>query len=408
MAKHELTMSVFISSTGEMATEREICLEIIDEINNIRGAREGFILKPLNWQSSVTSDFGAPPQEIINEQIGDDYDVFIGFVCSRFGTPTKNYESGTQEEFERALQRRLKDPESVKLSFFFKDPKSSDLDLNARELLRIEDFRDGISDQGLFKNFQDSSEFRSQVTASLSRHVDKILDELVLPAAPNSKISSSQAQGKPSSALVTVDEYDPDLGIMELLDVTDELQAAITSRWSEMGAATERLGNRISTRVTELSSVPRLPDGSQDRRKVKIVLDKIAAEMDRHSSILEREIQAAKKESTDFFRLTQRIVLISAEDGMATSEEVSALRETYQTLQMTVVMTSGQFVELKEAISNVPRLTSRINQARRRSEKSMRGLIKTLESFNSGISAVLASLDSEVTRRLGCPPITSP
>ena len=48
--------------------------------------------------------FGTDPQGVVNEEIGDDYEIFIGPLWSRFGTPTPRAFSGTQEEFERVYE----------------------------------------------------------------------------------------------------------------------------------------------------------------------------------------------------------------------------------------------------------------------------------------------------------------
>ena len=56
-------------------------------------------------KKDVRSDIGLglEAQEVIDENIGD-YDLFIGILWKRFGTPTKTHESGTQQEFENALK----------------------------------------------------------------------------------------------------------------------------------------------------------------------------------------------------------------------------------------------------------------------------------------------------------------
>ena len=46
---------------------------------------------------------GGEPEVLINDQIGK-YDIFLGVMWRRFGTPTGVAESGTEEEFRRALE----------------------------------------------------------------------------------------------------------------------------------------------------------------------------------------------------------------------------------------------------------------------------------------------------------------
>ena len=50
---------------------------------------------------------GSDPQQIINSQVSDEYDIFIGILWTRFGTPTERAGSGTEEEFSWSLLEPL-------------------------------------------------------------------------------------------------------------------------------------------------------------------------------------------------------------------------------------------------------------------------------------------------------------
>ena len=57
------------------------------------------------------------PQGIINKQIGE-YDIFIGMMWKRFGTPTGKAGSGTEEEFRLAYEY-WETTKSVMILFYF-------------------------------------------------------------------------------------------------------------------------------------------------------------------------------------------------------------------------------------------------------------------------------------------------
>ncbi|MYD31374.1 MAG: DUF4062 domain-containing protein, partial [Nitrospira sp. SB0661_bin_20] len=59
----------------------------------------------VRWETRTTPGFGKDPQDVINKQISDAYDIFIGIMWTRFGTPTPRAGSGTEEEFLRAYDR---------------------------------------------------------------------------------------------------------------------------------------------------------------------------------------------------------------------------------------------------------------------------------------------------------------
>ncbi|SHF15657.1 protein of unknown function [Litoreibacter ascidiaceicola] len=396
MVKTKTEVSVFISSTSEMDAEREICLEVIDDLNRIRGRNESFILAPLNWKRDVSSEFGAAPQQIVNSQIGDEYDIFIGFLCSRFGTPTEEYESGTQEEFERAMLRKASEPNTLGVSFFFKDPREAEAPPKARELVKIEDFRESISDQGVFKDFHDGPTFRQHVQDALSDHIDRILSS-------KDSISSNSARRSNSvtthtTELVTIDQYDPDIGVLELVELTQEYASSLETIWTEIGGATQRLGEKIKVRTAELSDLPKDLNGNKDPKKVKPVLNRIAAEMDRYSVIVERSLPDLSKLARDFVVVTERAALMSSEDGLETKENIEALVSTYDYLRSTLMIAIGQVEGFQNSMSSIPRMTTRLNQARRRVETTTKQLISSMRDFETNLSLSSSSIVEEIAR----------
>lgn len=55
---------------------------------------------------------------MINEQIGD-YDIFVGIMKHKFGSPTLYADSGTEEEFNRAYDNYKNDGTCKNLMLFF-------------------------------------------------------------------------------------------------------------------------------------------------------------------------------------------------------------------------------------------------------------------------------------------------
>jgi hypothetical protein len=76
----------------------------------------GYSLELLRWETHVTPG-GGRPQALINEQIGS-YDLFVGIMWRRFGTPTGVAGSGTEEEYRRAYELWEKN-NSMPLMFYF-------------------------------------------------------------------------------------------------------------------------------------------------------------------------------------------------------------------------------------------------------------------------------------------------
>ena len=119
----------FISSPGDCTSEREICENVIEEINNGFAQHLGINFKTFKWEYDVLPDMGKNGQEIIDEYIKkSDYDVFVGIMKNRFGHPTKKAGSGTEHEFNDALERKKKSNNSVPKMLFFFGKEDVDID----------------------------------------------------------------------------------------------------------------------------------------------------------------------------------------------------------------------------------------------------------------------------------------
>ena len=82
---------------------------MVDRLNpTIRAA--GWTVELLGWEDRLPG-FGRP-QAQINDDV-DACDLFLGVLWRRWGSSTGEFESGFEEEFERAIgrQRRSKSPE---------------------------------------------------------------------------------------------------------------------------------------------------------------------------------------------------------------------------------------------------------------------------------------------------------
>lgn len=149
---------LFLASPGDTSDQRVAAKEVIEEINTVFGRKEEFTIQLLNWEDSVYSSVGQDGQDVINRQIGEDYDIFVGIMWKKFGSPTKRFGSGTEEEFNIAYER-LKNHGNLQLMFFFNStsiPQDSDFN----QFRKVQDFRKSLEDFGvLYKTFTTNEDF---------------------------------------------------------------------------------------------------------------------------------------------------------------------------------------------------------------------------------------------------------
>lgn len=167
MAQLVTKLRVFIASPDDVGQERKKMEEIMAELNHGIAAEKNIVLELIRWETHTWPGFGRDAQDVINEQV-EPYDIFIGIMWNRFGTPTNVAQSGTVEEFERAyaLWKTHKQP---KLLFYFNRTPS---DFNNIESLnqkqKVLEFKLLLQSLGAFYWEYDSVD---SFTKEISRHL---------------------------------------------------------------------------------------------------------------------------------------------------------------------------------------------------------------------------------------------
>lgn len=173
MPRTVVAYKVFLASPGDVKEERIIVKKVIDLYNQIHSC-DNIKLELLCWEDSTHPSFGDYPQDVVNSQIGDDYDVFIGILWARFGTPTFKYESGTEEEFYRAYER-YKNGDSIELMVYRKDESISPSSIDVEQLQKINRF---TSEVGKLGGYYFTFTVENQFQEMLLKHLDMVIRDM--------------------------------------------------------------------------------------------------------------------------------------------------------------------------------------------------------------------------------------
>ena len=211
---------VFLASPGDLVAEREIVEELVNELNGIWGHKVGVTLRLVRWERDVRPGVGDDAQAVVNSQVPGDYEVFIGLLWGRFGTPTLRYSSGTQEEFERAIARR-KESGSPEIMMYFKDAPLRPLAIETGQVAQVQAFRESLDKRGvLYRTFEDQSGFQSTLRANLALLVQQLADRRA--AAP------AVGVGTPTLRQLPPRDTTDDLGYFDHLENYSQRMAAKT------------------------------------------------------------------------------------------------------------------------------------------------------------------------------------
>ena len=121
-------IKVFLASPMDLPDEREQFRRAIGKINATIGKASDVEYEVICWENDTVPGFGEDAQDVVNKQIKAEYDIFVCMFKSRLGTPTGRYASGTVEEYERAIHRRIHRTNLDIMAYFFEcDDLSSEM-----------------------------------------------------------------------------------------------------------------------------------------------------------------------------------------------------------------------------------------------------------------------------------------
>jgi len=172
-------LKIFVASPGDVSQERDIVSVVVQELRRTIGDIRDVELDTVRWETHAWPDVGEDAQDVINDQIGE-YDILVGVMWKRFGTPTKRAKSGTGEEFERAYEffTRFGRP---KIMFYFRTtpfyPKDEKELTQIRKVLR---FRKKLERLGvLFWEYDKPIDFERDVREHLIRQILELTEKPV-------------------------------------------------------------------------------------------------------------------------------------------------------------------------------------------------------------------------------------
>jgi kumamolisin len=167
-------LRIFAASPSELQQERESVADAKDDLRELADFA-GIALDVVDWHS-VMPGAGRPEQVILDQIAPSTWDVFVGILWHRFGTPPQKkgarrvYESGTEEEFQLAwkLWKKHGRPRVM----FYRCTRDLPFDADPKQLARVQKFfahfkADGAH-PGLYRDFDTPGAFDRLIHADLT------------------------------------------------------------------------------------------------------------------------------------------------------------------------------------------------------------------------------------------------
>jgi len=177
-------LRIFLASPGELQEERNIVSLVVDELQRTIGKMMQVEIELIRWETDAWPDVGKDAQDVINKEIGD-YDILVGMMWKRFGTPTKNAKSGTEEEFERAY-RYFKEYNRPKIMFYFRVAPFYTKDLKEfSQFQKVLRFRKKLEKLGVFFwEYNEPIDFERRIREHLIKQTNELARKPEKSVAP--------------------------------------------------------------------------------------------------------------------------------------------------------------------------------------------------------------------------------
>lgn len=192
MAQNVTLYNLLISCPGDIKEEVMLIESSVEEFNELYAETLGITIKTRHWSKSSYARSGGKSQALLNEQFVSKCDAAVAIFWTRFGSPTDEYGSGTEEEIEIMLQS------GKQVFMYFSDKPISPSEMNSDGYKKIQVFRNKYADRGLYSTYSSNEEFRKMFFAHLSMHflAAKKIDETVTEHFSKLKLLGIDENGK--------------------------------------------------------------------------------------------------------------------------------------------------------------------------------------------------------------------
>ena len=396
MPRQETILQVFVASPSDLFDERAALEEVIRELNSTWSRALAYRLDLVRWETHAVPGFGRDSQDVINRSVPQDYDIFIGMLWSRFGTPTSRAESGTQEEFHTALTRYRDDPSSVRIMFYFKDEPLAPSEMDPEQLRQIQAFRTSLGDLGgLYWKFHTVEEFQNLVRVHLSR----VVQDWGQAAAGMSTTTPRDQLTTPVLPVVTAvePEQEDEEGLLDFVDQANDAFIKLTELAGRMTAALKEIGEKMSQRTQEIHELH--PErGSYDVKAAKRIGARAAGDLSEYAARTEVDVPIFADALATAMASLGRAASISIEFDRRDTGDLQVLLENARSLRQSLIGAANNLQSFRDSVGGMPRVTSALNKAKRMALATMAALLREFEIGISHVSELEQSLQEIIVR----------
>ncbi|TAI47795.1 DUF4062 domain-containing protein [Flagellimonas allohymeniacidonis] len=372
---------IFLASPSDLSDDRTIVEETINELNLTFGRPKGIHLDLIKWETHSAPGISKKSvQKLINNDIGD-YDLFIGLLWTRYGTPTDEYQSGTEEEFNIAYEKFQKSSKSVQILFYFKKTPFSIDDIEPDQLKKIKEFKSAIEKDRKVLSGEYNDTF--QLSSHLRLHIPIRVQEL------HENQSSKTVTSKIEPDTVEEIEVDSEVenGLLEYREIYDDSIEIVIQSLNRISDAMEWVSDELNSKTNELTALTLDKSRPLNRRSIKQILARAARSMDHFGNRIDVETPIFFESFQSAMDSLQNILIIYTSDfDEIDMNEVIQTRDSLSDLIESMSSSVGGIDEFISTVRSFPRISKDMNASKTKVESSLMELLD-----NTKISLSIAS-----------------
>jgi hypothetical protein len=169
MAKQITEYELLISCPSDVKEELRIINETVETFNQLFGTINNAKIVTKHWSKDSYPQSGGKPQKLLNEQFVLGCDAAVAVFWTRFGTPTDEYGSGTEEEIEELIKS------GKQVFLYFSDCVVSPSQVDNEQYEKVKAFRSKYKDRGLFGIYSSIEIFKKDFLNHLTLYFVNLL-----------------------------------------------------------------------------------------------------------------------------------------------------------------------------------------------------------------------------------------
>lgn len=397
MPRSETILSVFVASPNDVSEERDTVDQIVNEINSAHARRTGVRFEVLRWERDVSPAAGKDPQAIVNDQIPRDYDVFLGILWNRLGSPTNRADSGTVEEYELAKERFDRDPNSIHLMLYCKDAPPATMDgFDPDQYKKVVEFRKRIEKEVFYRKFVGGDDFANSIRIDLTK--------LIYEAASVHGGAAVDAAATEQTGRASIDdgacllEGDEEEGYFELTEAFEEEMEFLGATLTRMSESIADMGTSMNGRTEEITALNPSVDGKNlsrnERQKFRAeasgIIKQSAKDMDIFVRRMKQDIPLFRRHLDKSISAFTKAVPIYLElnDG----EDKEGLKDTIGSSLNAMTEMLKAMEKFRDTVDALPRIATSLNRSRRETKGVLQEVVEIARGGMASQKVVLSML----------------